>query len=117
MIVNAGERIAVSLIVRPRQLDPADVVLTKENIYVYKDQISILSYEVDDGQMCFHEERKLLMDRIDEGVSIGLSVYEAYNVFPIPEESRGKILEFRVRALDQRGKGFGKPISFKVKAI
>ncbi|MCR4854918.1 MAG: hypothetical protein K5908_02000 [Erysipelotrichaceae bacterium] len=117
MIVNAGERIAVSLIVRPRQLDPADVVLTKENIYVYKDQISILSYEIDDGQKCFHEERKLLMDRIDEGASIGLSVYEAYNVFPIPETSKGKILEFRIRALDQRGKGFGKPISFKVKAI
>ncbi len=97
--VPAGSRIAVHVICRPRQFDPKDYVLKDDNTYEIANEIGTAVYEVN-GTI---DERKLMMDRINEEGSIGLSLYEGYHLFELKEEDKGKTLHFRLSLKDRQG--------------
>lgn len=100
--IEAGTRIAISGAVRPRQFDPEDFILKKENVYEIRNEIDMIRYEIDDGSEKWIEDRKLLMRRIDKE-DIGSSVFEFYNLFVIKDEDRGKTLKICMSAVDKKG--------------
>ena len=101
--VKAGSSIAVNGVVRPWQLKADDVVLRKDNTYEVRHEVSIIRYEIDDGENGYTEDRKLLLERID-GKPIGKSVYEFRNIFHFGEEDRGKCFRFRLYAMNDEGR-------------
>lgn len=105
--VKAGSSIAVNGIVRPWQLDEKDVTPRRDNTYQIDHEVSIVHYEIDDGEDKRTEDRKLLLERIDERV-IGRSVYEFRNIFRFSEEDKGKSIRFCVRAMNDEGRSTGK---------
>lgn len=100
--VSPEETVAVMGVVRPWQLDKNDFVLTDENVYKITDSVKTVHYtfRVEDTEE--HDERPLLMERID-GQSIGTSVYEFYHLFRIRREWAGKTVTVTVRAADRTG--------------
>ena len=101
--VRAGEKIAITGVVKPWQLDPASFVRRADNTYEIGDAVEKIVYVFDDGVQKQRFERKLLMERIDGGKSIGRSVYEFYNIFLVDEAWRGKRIVVRITATDRGG--------------
>lgn len=101
--VKAGSAIAVNGVVRPWQLREEDVILRGDNTYEICHEVSVIRYEIDNGEERKTQDRKLLLERIDER-QIGKSVYEFRNVFRFREEDRGKCFRFRLYALNDEGR-------------
>ena len=101
--VCAGEKIAITGVVKPWQLDPASFVRRADNTYEIRDTVEKIIYVFDDGVQKQRFERELLMERIDDGKSIGRSVYEFYNLFSVDEAWRGKQLVVEITAADHGG--------------
>ena len=101
--VRAGEKIAITGVVKPWQLDPASFVRCADNTYEIRDTVEKIIYVFDDGMKKQRFERELLMERIDDGKSIGRSVYEFYNLFSIDESWHGKRVMLEITAADRRG--------------
>ena len=119
IFVEAGKRVAVSGVCRPWQLSPTDFELTRENIFIIKDGIQSLNYEIRDvetGDALKKETRKLMLERID-GESIGKSVFEFYNIFEIEKAWAGKTIEFHVTACDNSGEKEGAEGTILIKVI
>ena len=122
LTVPAGSRIAITGVVRPWQLAPSSFELTKENVYICKDCVNELHYEIDDGSTIYTEVRKLMLERFVDAPSsdassktipvenkskdrcmIGSSVFEFYNIFEIPVSLTGKSIDYTVIACDNSG--------------
>ena len=101
--VKAGSSIAVNGVVKPWQLRESDVSLRKDNTYEIRHEISIIRYEIDEGEKTRTEDRKLLLKRIDRK-PIGESVYEFRNIFRFEEEDKGKNYRFRLCAMNDEGR-------------
>ena len=101
--VHAGEKIAITGVVKPWQLDPAAFVLLADNTYEIRDTVEKIIYVFDDGVQKQRFERVLLMERVDHGKSIGRSVYEFYNLFSVDETWRGKRVTVEITAADREG--------------
>ena len=114
---EAGSRIAVHLIARPRQFDVSDYVLKDDNTFYMENEIAEICYDIDDGNMAGHEDRKLMLKRIDENGTVGLSVFEAYNLFDLKSEDKGKTLKFRAVLKDKKGNVLDGIQEFEIKVI
>jgi hypothetical protein len=101
--ICAGEKIAITGVVKPWQLDPASFVRCADNTYEIRDTVEKIIYVFDDGIQKQRFERELLMERIDDGKSIGRSVYEFYNLFSIDEAWHGKRVILEITAADREG--------------
>ncbi len=101
--ICAGEKIAITGVVKPWQLDPESFVLRGDNTYEIRDAVEKIIYTFDDGVQKHRFERNLLMERIHDGKSIGRSVYEFYNLFRIDESWKGKRVKVEITAADRRG--------------
>ena len=101
--VRAGDRIAITGVVRPWQMDPAAFSLKWDNTYEIADAVSRMVYVFDDGEKTYRIERELMMERIDREKSIGRSVYEFYNLFSIDRDWRGKRVTVTITAADRSG--------------
>ncbi len=103
LTVQAGETVAFMGVVRPWQLDPSDFTLRPDNTYEIRNRVETISYTISDGETTVTDVRSLLLERID-GESIGTSVYEFYNLFPIDATLAGKTLTVTVQAADRKQK-------------
>lgn len=101
--VCSGEKIAITGVVRPWQLDPEAFVLRADNTYEIRDTVEKMIYVFDDGERRQRVVRNLLMERINDGKSIGQSVYEFYNLFRIDPVWKGKRVTVEITAADHRG--------------
>ena len=101
--IKAGSAIAVNGVVKPWQLKEEDVILRRDNTYEIHHEVSIIRYEIDDGEDRKTEDRKLLLERIDEK-PIGKSVYEFRNIFRFNKEDKGKSFRFCLRAFNDEGR-------------
>ena len=101
--IKAGSLIAFMGVVKPWQLKKGDVTLKKDNTYEMKHDVSKVIYEIDEGDHVSRQERKLMMDRMEES-SIGSSVYEFYNLFLFDESYKGKDLNIRISIANDEGR-------------
>ena len=95
-----GERLAVMGVVCPWQMNPADFVLRRENVYDIYNRVEKIRYEFDDGTTC---ERTLMLERTDCGQPIGRSVFEFYHLFTVPASWRGRDVHATLYAVDLHG--------------
>lgn len=100
--LHVGDKIAITGVVRPWQLDAKYFRLKEDNTYEITNSVNKLHYTFDDGTECKIFERELMMERIDEE-SIGCSVYEFYNIFSIDENMVGKRIKIHITACDNEG--------------
>lgn len=98
--ISSNTTIAISGVVKPWQLDPNDFILTEDNIYKIRNSVDNVVYEFTDGINTYTENRKLMMERIDD-YSIGHSVFEFYNLFTFDESYKGKRLTVKITVTDR----------------
>ena len=96
--VPAGSTVALAGVLRPWQKDPVDFTLRRDNTYEIRDGIAALDYTLSDGR---RETRFPLLERFQEGKSLGTSVYEFYNLFTVPQGLDS--LTIRIQARDRNG--------------
>lgn len=100
--VEAGTRIGIAGAIKPIQLDPDDFILNDDNTYQINNSICKVVYEIDDENNTYIQERVMSMRRQYDG-TIEDSVFEFYNIFELNKESKGKILTFKINAVDKNG--------------
>lgn len=111
----AGEKLAITGVLRPYQLEPSDFKLKDNNEYDIANYPEKLVYTFRpikplDGQNPSGSvsepggsvERKLGMLRYKDGPLEG-SVFEFYNIFEIPKDYSGKSFEIQIEAFDKKG--------------
>ena len=99
----AGQRVAFCGAVRPWPIDKARITLLSDNTYRTEGEVCALRYTFDDGQRRQVVSRSLLMQRTQNGVPLGRSVFEFYNLFDIPAAWAGKTVRLRIEACDENG--------------
>ncbi len=108
--------IAFCGVCRPLQLDRDDVVLKKDNTYEVHHEISEVVYVFDDGENKREEIRGLMMERIDKE-SIGKSVYEFYNVFPVSDKDKGKTIDVSLYVRNDKGRRSNNVKNVKIRVL
>lgn len=98
-----GQRVAFCGAVRPWPIDKARITLLEDNTYRTEGEVCALRYTFDDGQSQQIVTRSLLMQRTQNGVPLGRSVFEFYNLFDIPAAWAGKTVCLRIEACDENG--------------
>lgn len=95
--------VAVMGVVRPWQLDEKDFVLRDDNTYEILNRVDSICYHISDGTETHSFTRRLMLERFENGSSIGSSVYEFYNLIHIDKRFAGKTLTLTVQAADKQG--------------
>lgn len=116
--VRAGQPFAIMGTARPWQMNPKDFVRLPSNTYEMHNALSSVRYTFSDGDTSRTEERGLLLERFENGVSIGTSVAECYNLFRFSASDIGKTIQCTARVFDRRGRtrGEGASVTFLVEA-
>lgn len=113
IVVEAGSRAAFTGAVRPMQFDPSGYVLRSDNTYQINNEICFLRYTFTCNGKTVSEDRKLLMERIDEE-PIGSSVYEFYNIFDVPADMCGNKVNVGIEVYDCHGDKTKAGINFDI---
>ncbi|MDO4940913.1 MAG: hypothetical protein Q4E33_04395 [Erysipelotrichaceae bacterium] len=108
--INAN-RIAISGVIKPVQLNPKEFILKSDNTYEIKNKICKLKYTILDKII----ERKIGYQRIIDGIIQEPSVFEFYNVFEIDENYKGKTLDISIECFDEYDNKIGNANNLKIK--
>ncbi len=99
IVIKAGFKYAFMGLVRPWQLDRADLILKEDNSYEWKNEISRICYRFSDS---FERYRELGLKRFDGDKYLGSSALEFYNIFDFRQKKKGDILSLELMAGDKK---------------
>lgn len=101
-------RIAITGVLKPLQLDQSHFSLTYDNTYSITNKPAKIIYTIDDGKTIKKEERTLGLERY-LNKSLGSSLYEFYNIFEIESD-----INVSINVLDEYGKELDYHTEFKI---
>ena len=113
IVLTAGTKVAFTGVVRPMQFDKSGYVLKPDNTYCIENEIDFLRYTFRYNKKTFSEDRRLLMERVDDE-PIGSSVYEFYNIFDIPDNLKDCTVNVSIDVYDRNGIKTKAGIDFEV---
>lgn len=95
----SGDKIAISGVVKPYQLDINDFILRKDNTYEIKNKPNKLIYEFicDDRVKRYEKELNMLRYKSKE---LERSVFEFYNIFKLDESFKNKTWNLSIKLYD-----------------
>lgn len=106
-----AQKIAISGVIKPVQLNPDDFILQDDNTYEVINKISKIRYYLEDKIF----EKEIAYQRIIDDIKQEPSVYEFYNLLDIDKKYQGKEIEIKIECFDMKGSKIGNASYIKMK--